>query len=119
MLRDDRPDLSALTDRELADRYFHLMDTHFRDLFAHHIFISYMATLPVGILSAMAAAVGDPSLMMRLIGGLGQVDSAAPSMAMWDMGRVVAESPVVDGRVRPWPRRPPRPAASVAPTRAR
>ncbi len=93
VLRDDRPDLSALTDRELADRYFHLMDTHFRDLFAHHIFISYMATLPVGILSAMAAAVGDPSLVMRLIVGLGQVDSAAPSMAMWDMGRFVAESP--------------------------
>jgi rifampicin phosphotransferase len=94
-LRDDRPDLSALTDRELADRYFHLMDSHFRDLFAHHIFISYMATLPVGILSAMAAAVGDPSLVMRLIVGLGHVDSAAPSMVMWDMGRVVAESPAL------------------------
>ena len=42
------------------------MDTYFRDLFAHHIFMTYMATLPVGILTAMAAAVGDPSLMMRL-----------------------------------------------------
>ena len=94
-LRDERPDLSGLTDRELADRYFGLMDGYFRDLFAHHIFITYMATLPVGILSAMAAAVGDPSLMMRLIGGLGQVDSAAPSMMMWDMGRAVADSPVL------------------------
>ena len=71
-LRDERPDLSALTDRELADRYFHLMDTHFRDLFAHHLFITYMATLPIGILTAVAAAVGDPSLLMRLIGGLGR-----------------------------------------------
>jgi pyruvate,water dikinase len=92
-LRDERPDLSAMSDRELADRYFTLMDAHFRDLFAHHIFMSYMATLPVGILTAMAAAVGDPSLMMRLIGGLGEVDSAAPSMTMWDMGRVVSSSP--------------------------
>src|SRR5262249_1677853 len=92
-LRDERPDLSALTERELADRYFTLMDAYFRDLFAHHIFITYMATLPVAILTAMAAAVGDPSLMMRLIGGLGQVDSAAPSMMMWDMGREVASSP--------------------------
>ncbi len=92
-LRDERPDLGALSDRELSDRYFALMEAHFRDLFAHHIFITYMATLPVGILTAMAAAVGDPSLMMRLIGGLGEVDSAAPSMAMWDMGRVVADSP--------------------------
>ncbi len=94
-LRDERPDLSAMSDRELFDRYFALMDAHFRDLFAHHIFISYMATLPVGILSAVAAAVGDLSLMMRLIGGLGQVDSAAPSVAMWDMGRVAAESPAL------------------------
>ncbi|HTN78872.1 MAG TPA: PEP-utilizing enzyme, partial [Acidimicrobiales bacterium] len=94
-LRDERPDLTTLTDRELVDRYFDLMDAHFRDLFAHHIFMSYMATLPVGILTAMAAAVGDPSLMMRLIGGLGEVDSAAPSIAMWDMGRVVAESPAL------------------------
>ena len=73
-LRDERPDLSSMSDRQLADRYFSLMDAHFRDLFAHHIFMSYMATLPVGILTAMAAAVGDPSLMMRLIGGLGEVD---------------------------------------------
>ena len=94
-LRDERPDLGALSDRELSDRYFALMDAHFRDLFAHHIFMSYMATLPVGILTQMAAAVGDQSLMMRLIGGLGEVDSAAPSMAMWDMGRVVAESPAL------------------------
>jgi rifampicin phosphotransferase len=94
-LRDERPDLGALSDRELSDRYFALMDAHFRDLFAHHIFMSYMATLPVGILTAMAAAVGDQSLMMRLIGGLGEVDSAAPSMSMWDMGRVVAVSPVL------------------------
>jgi len=86
-------ELSQLSDRELADRYFGLMDAHFRDLFAHHIFMSYMATLPVGILTAMATAVGDPSLMMRLLGGLGEVDSAAPSMAMWDMGRFVAQSP--------------------------
>ncbi len=94
-LRDQRPDLGVLTDRELSDRYFSLLDAHFRDLFAHHIFMSYMATLPVGILTAMAVAVGDPSLMMRLIGGLGEVDSAAPSMAMWDMGRVVADSPAL------------------------
>ena len=94
-LSDDRPDLTTLSDRDLADRYFSLTDTYFRDLFAHHIFVTYMATLPVTILAAMAAAVGDPSLMMRLIGGLGQVDSAAPSMAMWDMGRVVAESPAL------------------------
>ncbi len=94
-LRDERPDLTTLSDRELADRYFSLTDTYFRDLFAHHIFVTYMASLPVTILAAMAAAVGDQSLMMRLIGGLGQVDSAAPSMAMWDMGRAVAESPAL------------------------
>ena len=96
-LRDERPDLSSMSDRELVDRYFSLMDAHFRDLFAHHIFMSYMATLPVGILTAMAAAVGDPSLMMRLIGGLGDVDSAAPSVRDVGHGREVAASPSLMG----------------------
>ena len=60
-LRDERPDLTTLSDRELADRYFSLMDAYFRDLFAHHIFMSYMATLPVGILTADGGCGRRPS----------------------------------------------------------
>ena len=52
-----------------------------------------MATVPVGIIQAVTAAVGRPELLMVLIAGVGEVDSAAPSMALWELGRVVAASP--------------------------
>ncbi len=88
-----RPDLSAMTDRALVERYAELMDGYFRDLFAHHIFVSYLATLPVGILGAVCAAIGQPGALLDLLAGLGDVDSAAPSFALWEVGRTVAASP--------------------------
>ncbi len=90
--RDERPDLTTLTDRELIARYVELIGLH-RGLFAHHLFATYMATVPVGIIQAVTAAVGRPELLMVLIAGVGEVDSAAPSMALWELSRVVAASP--------------------------
>ena len=91
-LRAERPDFSALSDRELWERYDSLIPMH-RLLFSHHLFATYMATVPVGIISAVATAVGRPDLIMPLIAGIGEVDSAEPSHAMWSLGRLVAGSP--------------------------
>lgn len=91
-LRDARPDLSAMGDAELVGRMRSLMDEHFRRLFGEHIFITYCATVPTGILQQAAAAAGDPTMAMRLIAGVGDVESAQPSMLMWDLGRIAAES---------------------------
>ncbi len=88
-LRAARPDLSTLSDGELWDRFVSLLPT-FRTLFAHHIFASYMATLPLGIISAVATAVGRPDLILPIVAGIGEVDSAAPSMAMWALSRMDA-----------------------------
>ena len=46
-------------------------------------------TVPVGIISGVANAVGRPDLLLPIIAGFGEVDSAEPSHAMWDMGRLV------------------------------
>lgn len=94
-LRDERPDVAALSDEELLARVRRLYDDHFRRLFAQHIFISLSIQIPLGILTQVCAAVGDPSLAMRLVAGLGDVESAAPSFAMWRLGRRVAASPVL------------------------
>ncbi len=94
-LRDNRPDLSAMTDRELVDRLRDLMKTHFRRVFAEHIFTTYAATVPTGILQQAAAAAGDPTMAMRLIAGVGDVESAEPSKLMWDLGRIAAASPTL------------------------
>jgi phosphohistidine swiveling domain-containing protein len=91
-LRNARPDLSAMSDGDLVARYRELIELH-RNLFSHHLFASYMATVPLGIIQGVSSAVGRPDLLMVLIAGVGEVDSAAPSMALWELGRVVAASP--------------------------
>jgi rifampicin phosphotransferase len=90
-LRDTRPDLATLTDQQLWDRFTAMLPLH-RKLFAHHLFTTYMASLPVGIVSAVAAAVGRPDLIMPILSGLGDVDSAAPSHAMWALSRLDPKS---------------------------
>ena len=87
-LRDDRPDLTTLSDDDLFTRGLAVMDDHFRRLFAQHLFTTYCATVPVGIIQAVCAAVGRPEDMFKLLAGFGGVDSAAPSYAMWDLSRL-------------------------------
>lgn len=87
-LRDDRPDFSEYANEELFDQYCDLLKLH-RKYFSQHIFTTYMATVPVGIISGVANAVGRPDLLLPIIAGFGEVDSAEPSHAMWDMGRLV------------------------------
>jgi rifampicin phosphotransferase len=91
-LRAARPDYSTMSNQQLWDRFDSLLPKH-RELFCQHIFTTYMATVPVSIISAVATAVGRPDLILPLIAGLGEVDSAAPSQAMWEMSRMPANSP--------------------------
>ena len=91
-LRAARPDLTVLSDQQLFDRYMEFAHRH-RDYFAHHLFTTYMATVPLGVISAVATAVGRPDLIMPLIAGMGDVDSAEPSHALWAMSRMPADSP--------------------------
>ena len=91
-LRAARPDLSAMTTEELLDRTLTLYRTHFRHLFGQHLHTTYAAMVPVGILAAVTAAVGRPELVTALMSGVGDVDSAAPSMAMWRLSRAVRAS---------------------------
>ncbi len=93
-LRADRPDLTTIDSLALWDRYQELVAVH-RKLFSEHIFTTYMATVPVGIITGVATAVGRPDLVMPIIAGIGDVDSAEPSHAMWAMGRMVAASPAL------------------------
>jgi pyruvate,water dikinase len=92
-LRAERPDVSALSDQELVERAVGLYRTHFRHLFAQHLHATYAASVPVGILAGVTAAIGRPDLLTALISGVGDVDSAAPSLAMWTLSRSIRESP--------------------------
>ena len=91
-LRKNRPDFSAMSDRELITYVWDIIDAHFARLFGEHIFVSFLATLPIGIITAVCNAVGKPEATLKLIAGVGDVESAAPSMEMWKLGRIVAGS---------------------------
>ncbi len=83
-----RPDLTTLTPAELVGRLGKDFDLY-RDMFRRHILNSAALGLGIGTVSGVCAAVGRPELAMPLISGVGEVDSAAPSQAMWDLSRRV------------------------------
>ncbi len=90
-MRADRPDFTALSLEECWQKFLDIVPIH-RHLFAQHLFTTYMATVPVGVISGVAAAVGRPDLMMPIIAGIGEVDSAEPSHAMWALSRLAPDS---------------------------
>src|SRR3954468_8861795 len=89
-----RPDFTELSNQELVDhaRSFVLL---YRRLFNRHIVVSGNSGMGIGTVAGVCAAVGRNDAVMTLVAGLGDVDSAAPSMAMWDLGRLVAGSDVL------------------------
>ena len=87
-LRDTRPDLTQLSELELVDRVRTLFGERYRDLFAQHLFTTYCSTVPVGIIQQVCEAVGRPGDMLKLLAGVGDVESAAPSYAMWALSRM-------------------------------
>ncbi len=90
-IRESRPDLTKLSDEELLIRMRSFREI-FTELFARHMVTSYAALTVVGtIVGICDQALGDASLAMRLVSGVGDVDSAAPSFAMWDLGRAAAD----------------------------
>mgnify|MGYP000170555262 CR=1 FL=1 len=90
-IRAERPDLSTSTDAELLARAFELKPVC-RRLFDQHINQSGAAGIGPGVIGAVCAAIGQPEAAMRLMAGVGGVDSAAPSYAMWELSRTVKAS---------------------------
>jgi len=95
-LRAERPDFSSMADHEIVDWIEGFLNGGFRELFAQHIFISFLTTVPMGIVSAVCEAIGRPTDTMKIMAGLGDVESAAPSMAMWELGRIATASEMVN-----------------------
>lgn len=94
-IRAARPDLEAMSNEELWAYSRNLYITYLGRFFSEHIFITFLATLPVGVLGQICAAVGRAGEEIKLISGVGDVASAAPSMAMWKLGRMVAADPAL------------------------
>ena len=91
-LRAERPDLSALSDTELVARA-RSTQPMLQKLFESHALSSSGSGVAPGILFAVGQAIGDPSVPMKLVSGIGEVDSAEPSYVLWDLSRRVNASP--------------------------
>ena len=89
------PDPATASDVELRAVVDDLMPLLTR-LFERHLVISTAAGVTVTALTQMCdRQLGDPLLAVRLLAGLGDVDSAAPSQAIWDLSRLVEADPAV------------------------
>ena len=81
-------DLTVVDEAKLHDilREFR---PRFRTLFAHHILTTFQATIGPGLLAQICEGkLGDATLVNKLLAGIGSVESAAPSAAMWDLSRL-------------------------------
>lgn len=66
-------------------------------LFESHLFTSMQASTAVTTLGRLCTdALGDPDIAMQLLAGIGEVESAAPAGALFDLGKLAAASPKVD-----------------------
>ena len=90
-LRRDRPDLSSMSDEELVARARSLQPWLVR-LFEAHTVSSSSSGIAPGVLYAIGQAIGDATVPMKLLSGLGDVDSAEPSYALWELSRMVRAS---------------------------
>lgn len=93
-IRANRPDLRSLSQSALIERALSLRPIC-RRMFDQHINQSGAAAIGPGAIGAICAAVGRPEAAMQLLTGFGDVDSAAPSYAMWDLSRAVCASPAL------------------------
>jgi len=89
--RSSRPDLTTLDDAELVERMRRYIP-FVRALFCRHLDITAGTSIGPGALGAVTAGFDDPSMVLTLITGIGDVDSAAPSHAMWELSRLDPDS---------------------------
>lgn len=90
-LRRTRPDLASSSDDDLVAR-IRMLQPLLRKLFDSHTPPSSDSAIAPGILGAVCAALGEPETAMKLLAGIGDVDSAEPSYRMWELSRAVRGS---------------------------
>ena len=91
-----RPDLAALSDADLLARA-RSTQPMLQKLFESHTVSSGSSGVAPGILFAVGQALGDPSIAMKIVAGMGEVDSAEPSYALWELSRDVCASKDLTG----------------------
>lgn len=90
-IRDGRPDLRELSAAELVARAREV-NTIGPELLCRHVINSVGAGVGWSTVASVCEAVGRPELTMSVVGATGDLDSAGPAHALWDLGRMVRGS---------------------------
>jgi len=90
-LRTNRPDLKSMQMADIVEHARSLQPWLVETYNTHCVAASSSGIAP-GILGAVGEAIGDMTVPMKCITGLGDVDSAAPSYYLWDLSRTVVKS---------------------------
>lgn len=85
--REQRPDLSTLSAGALVARARSVMPLE-RLTWRGEVMAANGAAVGPAVVAQIVGAI-DPTLVVKLIGHGGDVDSAAPSFGLWDLGRTV------------------------------
>ncbi|GAA1653229.1 PEP-utilizing enzyme [Georgenia ruanii] len=93
-IRANRPDFSSLSNQELVDHARTLLPP-MRTMFGLHVLLTFAGAVPMAVLGAVGDAIGDPSIAMRVLGHVGDVDSEAHNIELWEMSRFLRSSPVL------------------------
>jgi pyruvate,water dikinase len=87
-IRRNRPDLSKLSNEELVARA-RTMQPHLVAMFEQHAWASLGASFGPGGILAIAEGLGRAEDGVRMIGAVGNVDSANIATQLWDLSRIV------------------------------
>jgi|GEM_PF-11098 len=91
---DSYPGDGASTDELL--RYFNELPPLFEQLFQRHINNSFSVALLSGALLDLLVKAGKQDKLVSILGGIGDVESAAPSAAMWKLAKGAAAIPAIN-----------------------
>jgi pyruvate,water dikinase len=89
-LREARGDLTTYSDAELVARA-RIIRPMLHHLFEQHVVSGSSAAVAPGVLAVVGEGIGDPTIPMKLLAGIGDVDSALPSHALWAMSRRIRD----------------------------
>lgn len=89
-----RPDLTTLTDAELVAR-IRGFNPELRHLFRQHAYVTSKTGFTLGAVVAMAEQAGHGDIAFEVVGGVGEVDSTGPTVALSDVAATVRRSPAV------------------------
>ena len=87
-IRAARPDLSAMSNSELLDRARSLQP-HLIAMFEQHVWVSLGASNGPGILGALLGEVNRSDDVVKLLSGIGDVDSADIGRELWKLSRMI------------------------------